>query len=307
MKGEVGRICRACLAAGAVRARMGAQIGAAMLDASFSPQMQRSRGEAHVSLRAQGGQVRLVDLRQAGSAKAMLPRHAGDVAEVVFLNTSGGLTGGDRLEYRLNAGAGARVLATTQTAERCYCSAGGAAEVSVAMTVGAGGRIDWMPQETIVFEGAAMVRRTEMDLASGAEGLLAESIVLGRLAMGETLARVDLRDHRVIRRQGRPVWAETLALDDAVLVARAQAALLGHARAVAVVALVAQGAEDAVAVVRGLLGIDGCVGAVSGWDGKCVVRLMAADGWPLRRQMGKILQALSGRALPRVWQSGGMT
>lgn len=307
MQGEVGRICRGCLAARAARARMGADIGAAMLDASFSPLMQRSRGEAHVSLRAQGGRVRLVDLRQAGSAKAMLPHGSGDVAEVVFLNTSGGLTGGDRLEYRLDVGAGARVLATTQTAERCYCSAQGVAEVRVAMTAAAGGRIDWMPQETIVFDGAAMLRRTEMDLAEGAEALLAESIVLGRLAMGEALARVDLRDQRMIRRQGRPVWAESLALQDAVLAARGSAAVLGQARAVAVVALVAQGAEDAVASVRALLGMDGCAGAVSGWDGKCVVRLMAADGWPLRRQMGRILQALSGGGLPRVWQSGGMT
>lgn len=307
MRGEVGRICRGWLAARQARARMGAEIGAAMLDANFTPLMQRSRGEAHVSLRAQGGRVRLVDLRQAGSAKAMLPHGSGDVAEVVFLNTSGGLTGGDRLEYRLDLGAGARVLATTQTAERCYRSSQGVADVRVVMTAAAGGRIDWMPQETIVFDGAAMLRRTEMDLAEGAEALLAESIVLGRQAMGETLARVDLRDQRMIRRQGRPVWAESLALQDAVLAARGSAAVLGQARAVAVVALVAQGAEDAVASVRGLLGMDGCAGAVSGWDGKCVVRLMAVDGWPLRRQMGRILQTLSGRGLPRVWQSGGMT
>ncbi len=283
-----------------------------MLDASYSPLMQRSRGEAHVVMRAHQGadrqsRARLVDLRQAGSAKAMLPHGAGDVAEVVYLNTSGGLTGGDRLDYRLEVGPGARVLATTQTAERCYASSGGVARVDVSLRAGEGGRIDWMPQETIVFDGSAMQRRTVMDLAAGAEGLLAESIVFGRLAMGEDLARIDLRDLRMIRRQGRPVWAESLALDDAGLRARASAALLGEARAVAVVALVAQGAEDAVAAVRGVLDMGGCASAASGWDGKCIVRLMARDGWPLRRQMAPVLRLLSGRGLPRVWQSGGMT
>ena len=58
--------------------------------------------------------------------------------------------------------------------------------------------------------------------------------------------------------------------------------------------------------MRGLLGIDGCFGAVSGWDGKCVVRLMAADGWPLRRQIDTtyrgadydLITALSPEAAP---------
>ena len=73
-----------------------------------SPQMQRSRGEAAVRLRQDGGRIRLVDLRQQGSAKAILPRVAG-VPEVVFLNTSGGLTGGDRLSYAVALGDGVSI------------------------------------------------------------------------------------------------------------------------------------------------------------------------------------------------------
>jgi urease accessory protein len=278
-----------------------------MLDAGFSTRMQRSCGEAAVVMRQGVAKARLVDLRQAGSAKAMLPRCDGSAAEVVFLNTSGGLTGGDRLTYRLDLSAGCRVLATTQTAERCYATAGGAAEVGVQMTVGAGARLDWLPQETILFDSASLQRKTEIDLAVGAECLLSESITLGRQAMGETLHLVDLCDHRLIRRQSRPVWADSLRLTAAVLAEPQSAALLAGARALAVVVLVAQGAEDAATALRHLATGDGCTGAVSGWDGKCVVRLMAVDGWPLRQHLARILEKLRGGALPRVWQAGGMT
>ena len=99
--------------------------------------MQRSRGDARVELvHASRGTV-LSDLRQKGSAKAFLPRTDGDRPEVVFLNTSGGLTGGDTLHYGLALGEGARAVGATQTAERGYRAISGAAQVTVDLSVGA--------------------------------------------------------------------------------------------------------------------------------------------------------------------------
>ena len=106
--------------------------------------------------------------RKQGSAKAMLPRVSG-VPEVVFLNTSGGLTDGDALSYRLELGAGCRVTATTQTAERVYASRGAAARAKVQAQVGAGGHLDWLPQETILFESSHLARDTQIDLAPGCQ------------------------------------------------------------------------------------------------------------------------------------------
>jgi urease accessory protein len=263
---------------------------------------QRSVGEARVSLDLRGGQTRLVGLRQSGSGKAILPRVEDGVPEVVFLNTSGGLTGGDTLSYALDVGAGCQAVGTTQTAERAYCSDTGVAEVSVKITAGAQGRVDWLPQETILFDGAQVNRRTRIELGVGARCLYAETVVLGRAAMGETLGRVMFRDDRMILREGRPVLAEPLVLDDWFLAGAGRGALLGGNRAFATVALVMQGAEDAAEGLRGMLVEPGVTAAVSGFDGKCVVRLLAVDGWPLRRVMMRILGRASGRALPRVWQ-----
>ncbi|MEO8244432.1 MAG: urease accessory protein UreD [bacterium] len=270
-----------------------------MLDAQHLTPQQRSRGRGFASFA--GAQTRLVDLHQSGSAKVMLPRTGGPVPEVVYLNTSGGLTGGDRLDYAIDLGPDCRALATTQTAERAYASTGDAAAMTFHAKVDAGARLDWLPQETLLYQHSHLSRRTTIDLAVDASCLLAEMIILGRPAMGEVVTSARLTDHRMITRANRPVWAESLTLTPEILTSSAPA-LLNNARAFAVICLVAQGAEDAVAPVRAALDL----GAVSGWDGKCVTRLAATDGWTLRGQVAKILHLLTGQALPRVWASGGL-
>ena len=241
-----------------------------------------------------------------------MPRVEGSVPEVVFLNTSGGLTGGDRLHYDLTLEAGAHVMATTQTAERAYDAAGGRAEARVTMSVGAAGHLAWLPQETILYEASHLDRVTEIDLAATASCLISETIVLGRAAMGENPRQLHLTDRRMVRRAGVPFWAETLRLDAALLALRETPALLGPARAFAVVALLGQGAEDAAPALRRVLTEPDCRAPdcrveVSGWDGKCVLRLAARDGWRLKKQMVRALSVLHRGALPRVWQMLGET
>lgn len=276
----------------------------AMLTIPINQPMQRSRGEASVALEHGTAGMRLTGLRQQGSAKCILPYGAvgrGGAPEVVFLNTSGGLTGGDALSYAVTLGPRARAVATTQTAERAYRSSGGAARVRVAMTVGADGWLDWVPQETILFEGSCLDRRTTLDLAPGAGCLLLESVVLGRAAMGETVARVALRDWREIRQSGRPVMVEPLALTDRAL--QTGAAGLAGARVFASVAMVGQGVADLLDPVRAVLDEAGVTAAASAPDGRLMLRMMAADGWPLRRQVARCLAVLRrGQPLPRVWQ-----
>lgn len=253
--------------------------------------MQRARGRAEVVLR--DGALR--DLAQSGCAKAMLPRTMGP-AEAVFLNTSGGLTGGDRIEQRL-AVEGGRAIGTTQTAERLYASAGGAASVETRLTVGPGARLDWLPQETIVFDRGALRRRTVAELAPGAVLLMAEMLVLGRGAMAETVRTLDLTDRREVRRGGRPVWIEPLRITGAVL-ARGTRTLLGAARAIATLVLVAPGAEDAAARLRERH--EGVEAAASGWNGRAVLRMRAADPAPLRRALARAIGSVGGH-LPLVW------
>ena len=270
------------------------------LTAIPTPQMQRSRGEAAVRLRRDGDRTRLVDLGQQGSAKAILP-HVGSVPEVVFLNTSGGLTGGDRLSYALHLGHGVQATATTQTAERAYRASSGTARVEVTLGVGAAGWVDWLPQETILFDASALDRNTRIDLGPGAGCLALEAVVLGRHAMGEVVERLSFRDRREIRREGRLVHLEPLVMETAALAAGQ--AVLGGARCFASLVLVTPSASDALGPLRRVLDEPGVTAAASAFDGRLVLRVMAGDGWPLRRQIARALSVLRrGAVLPRVWQ-----
>jgi len=254
------------------------------------PLHQRTQGSAQVEL-AQGRPRRLFT---GGSAKAILL--AGAVPEVVFLNTAGGLTGGDRLAYSLTTDCD--TLATTQTAERAYRAAEGRAEMAITLTARAG-RLDWLPQETILFDRSHLHRRTRIDLGATATCLTVEAVVLGRAAMGEVVRDLTLDDRREITRAGRPVMVEPLRLNPGAL--HGPATLAG-ARAFASLVLIAPGAQDALGPVRAALGMEGVQGAASGMEGRLMVRLMAADGWPLRRQIARILSVLRPGGLPRVWQ-----
>lgn len=274
-----------------------------MFDGNPISQLQRSRGSALVSFDRRQSRTRLAVLQQSGSAKAMLPRVHGAVPEVVFLNTSGGLTGGDRLAYHLDVPETSEVTATTQTAERGYASQGPAAMVRVSASVGAGGRLNWLPQETLIYEDAHVSRETKVELSGNASCLLVESIVLGRHAMGEHPRRARLTDRRLVSRDGRPVWAETLRLDADTLAQTWQPALLNGATCFAVIALIAPDAPDQIDRIRATLTVPGCRAAASGWDGRLLVRITANDGWPLRCQIARTLHALT--PLPRVWQMSG--
>ena len=194
------------------------------------PQMQRTRGAAGATVKARDGRTVLEGLRQQGSAKAFLPRVDSPDPEIVFLNTAGGLTGGDKLSYSVSVGARGRATAATQTAERAYRAAQDVAQVEVRLRVGAGAELHWLPQETILFDGAALDRRTEVDLAPDARFLMVETVVLGRAAMGEAVAVLDFTDRRIIRRDGVPVMVEPLRFDTDAL-RRTGPAALADARA----------------------------------------------------------------------------
>jgi urease accessory protein len=266
-----------------------------------APAHQRAVGRAEVRLKAGGMPDRIL---QEGSAKAILSGHGTATPEVVFLNTSGGLTGGDRMAVSLDLAPGIRATATTQTAERAYASSGGRAEVQVRLSVGAGGWLDWLPQETILFDGAALDRHVTLDLAPDAGCLFLESVVLGRHAMGETVQGLLFRDRREVTRDGRPLWAEPLAFDTRTLTRADSPAILGGARAFATIALIRPDASDLLAPLRAVLDQPEVESGASALPGRLVLRLLAWDGLPLRRQILRALAVLRpGRALPRVWQT----
>ncbi len=265
---------------------------------------QRAHGRAEVAVSLRRGRVRLDRLYQEGCAKAILPETHGPVPEVVLINTAGGVTGGDHLAWRLSAGPGAALTATTQAAERVYRSAGGAARVETHLELAPGASLAWLPQETILFEAGRLERRLEINMATDATLTALEMLVLGRAAMGETVTTGAISDQWRLRRDGRLVHAEALRAAGDLARATAGAATLGQARAVATLVHAAPGAENRLDAARALLAQpEGVTAAVTAKPGILILRFLAADPQPLRRTLNRFLMAFRGAPSPRVWNS----
>lgn len=274
-----------------------------MLDEASALAAQRVAGMARLACGRRDGRTRLQGLFQDGAARIRMPAVAADPLEAVLINTAGGLTGGDRLGWEIDVGAHASASITTQACEKIYRAAADRAEVRVRLTVGEGGRIAWLPQETIVFDRSAFARTLDVELGREAEALVLEATVFGRRAMGERAALGLFSDRWRIRREGLLVHAEDFRLGPGIEAALARSAVAGGAIAVATVLLVSPRAEMLLDPVREVLGEDG---AASAWtvkkSGKLLARLIAGDGYSLRKRLVPLVELLNGRAgLPKLW------
>ncbi|MBB2711552.1 urease accessory protein UreD [Rhizobium sophoriradicis] len=261
---------------------------------------QRAEGRGHLAAKLLDGRTRLRELYQEGAAKIRLPDTFDASMEAVIINTAGGLTGGDRMDWSVVAGAGTKIDVTTQACEKIYKASAGVAEVATRIEVGAGARLDWLPQETILFDRAALFRRLDVDLDESAEFLAVEAVLLGRKAMGETVDTGLFRDRWRIRRAGRLIHAEELRLSEGVAALSARPAVLGGQVAFATLLYAGPLAEAYLGRVRPL--VEGMMGGASAWSDKLIVRLAAADGFTLRKILIPVISVLrNGARVPKVW------
>lgn len=261
----------------------------------------RAVGRIALSIAAVGGVSRRARVHEAGSLRVRFP-NGDDAARVdaVIVNTAGGMAGGDRFSLDINVGAGARLAVTSAAAEKVYRSLGPDCEVGVNLAVDSGGALFWLPQQTILFDRARLRRTIDVDLAADAGLLLAEAVVFGRKAMGETVNCGHLLDRWRVRAGGALVFAETIRLDGAIARRLAEAAVAANGAAVASV-LKFPGDDRAIAAVRAVqTSFVGDVG-VSAWNGLAVARLVAADGVALRRDLVAVLAAWRAAPLPLLW------
>jgi urease accessory protein len=264
------------------------------------PKLQRAHGESRVAFAVRDGTTRLADLHQRDPCRVLFPDpEPGDSPEAVLVTTSGGVTGGDELKMAIEVGAGGRAIAATQAAEKIYRAARTTEHCSmeIAVEVGEGAALDWLPQETIVFEGARLKRRTIADVAAGGSLLACEMVVLGRAASGERFTDGLLLDAWSVRRAGRLAWTDTLRIEGET----PSGAGFGAANALATVIGVRDAPGPSFEKARGLLEQAGAVrAAVTLVNGVMVARLLG-PATPVRAALVRFLSDLRGCRLPRVW------
>lgn len=266
-----------------------------------APVLQRAEGEAHIATKPRGALSVLDRLYQRGCAKIRVPKTHGDWLEAVLINTSGGLTGGDRMAWSASAAPGTHLVVTTQACERLYRATSGAAYVATRLALGAGARLDWLPQETILFEGSALERSLEIDMAGDATFLGLETVILGREAHGDEARNAAISDRWRVRRDGTLLHAEALDLHGGDALARSNIALLDGARAYGTLCYVAPDAERRIEALKTLVAGHENAG-VSRIGDKIVLRATARSGYRLRKIMMPAIAALAGSgAVPKLW------
>src|SRR5215813_4707158 len=116
----------------------------------------RARGAVALDVHLQDGATRRGALHESGSLRVRFPSPEGEGLSAVFVNTAGGVAGGDRFDIKIAAKAGTRLTLTTAAAEKVYRATAQPAALNIALDVADGAHLAWLPQETILFDRARM-------------------------------------------------------------------------------------------------------------------------------------------------------
>ena len=260
----------------------------------------RAQGAVTFDVHQVEGVTRRRQLHESGSLRVRFPSPEAEGLSAVFVNTAGGVAGGDRFDIAIATGEGSRLVVTTAAAEKVYRAAGPPSQINIALKLDAGSHLAWLPQETILFDRAQVLRRIDIDLAESASLLLCEIVVFGRAAMGERMLSGQFVDRWRMRRGGRLVFAETVRLDGDIGEKLRRPAIAKGGVAVGT-ALMAPGDEALVERIRALSESFGGEVGISCWNGFAMARFCAQDAAKLRADMMAVLGRASGAALPRLW------
>ena len=260
----------------------------------------RAQGSVTFDVHQVEGVTRRRRLHESGSLRVRFPSPEAEGLSAVFVNTAGGIAGGDRFDIDIAVGEGSSLAVTTAAAEKVYRAQGPAAEVNITLKAAAGAHLSWLPQETILFDRARVSRRIDIDLAEDASLLLCEIVVFGRSAMGERMLEGEFVDRWRLRRGGRLVFAETVRLDGDIGAILAKPAVANGGVAIGT-ALIVPGDEALVERIREVANSLGGEVGISCWNGFAMARFCAQDAARLRADMMAVLGRASTMALPRLW------
>jgi urease accessory protein len=270
--------------------------------------LQRADGFASVVLTGSEHGTRIVDVFERSPIRIMFPGTRDSPAqEAVLVNTAGGIAGGDRLECVVTVLANASVTVTSQAAERVYRALSEPARVVTTLRVCAAAKLAWLPQETIVFNGGRLRRKTEIDLTSGAELLALEWLVLGRGAHGEELTTGQITDVWRVKKDGRLIWADGFHATDAAFARLQRRALLAEFKCMATLVYFGPDLHERLQLMRDLAPALKCRCAATAVAGLLVTRCAAKASAELRAGLQEILQKFdhaSGSGpfrIPKMW------
>jgi urease accessory protein len=177
------------------------------------------------------------------------------------------------------------------------------AKISIDLNLDKAATLHWLPQETIIFQGAAVDRTINLNMSADSSCLIAETIILGRQAMGEKIEKCYFTDNWRLYKDGILFHAESLRIsDDVEALINANAGING-ARMISTIICVGANTEYLKPIIENNLASENSICAATYLNEKLIVRLVSNYSAGGRTDLNKILCALRGHPMPRVWQT----
>jgi urease accessory protein len=280
---------------------------------TFRDGASKVRGVAEIGFAVRDGATRLVHLYQHDPMRVLFPEpEAGDTRLAVLLTTSGGLVAGDNVRLAISLEPGAAAHVTAGAAEKIYRSTGATTAITQDLAVEPGGWLEYLPPETILFDGARLSRHTTIALMPGAGFLGGGILVFGRRARGEAFTHGFLHEEWQVSRSGALGWGDALHLDGDIAAIMADPACFDHAAACATLILAPrqgdpQGLVAGARAIQQQMPSPGLRAGVTAVGGLIVARWLGPDPLSLRRAFADLAchlrQAAMGlpARLPRLW------
>lgn len=272
-----------------------------LVDRSFlqAPAPQRANCCLDIALKAEDEQTRVSRFYQEGCLKARHLRHK-NMLEIVSMNISGGIAGGDVLTSRVELGAGTRSVFTSQAAERIYRTLGEASRVTTKISLGQNATLNYLPQETILFDGFSLNRTLEIDFADGAKCVGLETLIYGRAAMGEIVHNGNLQDRIILKRNGNLLCRDVITVNGDIAAFLDLPGIGVRSQAMTSIFSVGSETDNLAPRLRDELGQH--LAGISINKNIIFLRIIADEANELRQAVVSALNFLNGGALPRVWQ-----
>ncbi len=273
-------------------------------DSVSDDQLQRSHGAARLAFANRSNRNSIVERYASAPVRILTPSVQGGIPEAVLANTSGGIAGGDTSHVEILVAQNAQALVTGQAAEKIYRSIDMPASIRTVIKIEDDSTLEYLPQESILFDGAKLNRAVNISLGARSCLLLSEMFVLGRWAMKEDFTRGIFLDRWSIDVVGQPIWREGLRVEGG-LSSLSSSLGFANARALATIFYAGANAAEVLGLARDVLGPRGGATIVRGM---LVVRMLGNEAGMLKQQLGEIISIIRAAALgrpaevPRVWR-----
>jgi urease accessory protein len=273
-------------------------------DSVSDDQLQRSHGAARLAFANRDNRNSIVERYASAPVRILTPSVQGGIPEAVLANTSGGIAGGDTSHIDILVAQNAQALVTGQAAEKIYRSIDMPASIRTVIKIEDGSTLEYLPQESILFDGAKLNRAVNISLGARSCLLLSEMFVLGRWAMNEDFTRGIFLDRWSIDVAGQPIWREGLRIEGG-LSSLSSSLGFANARALATIFYAGANAAEVLGLARDVIGPMGGATIVRGM---LVVRMLGNEAGMLKQQLSEIISIIRAAALgrpaevPRVWR-----